>query len=152
MTELVFPPSEGPIDPSWWAPLLDTIDAIDGAYSCRYRLLPSDFACSYKAVRRGRPDVYAYQHRWTRRYLHLDAEMHPYRYVATRHPADQAGRYLRHRNLDAALVRLALWDTPWARYEVAIPHEVPSAETLRLLGEQPWPEQEEQADGRLHVV
>ncbi len=152
MTELVFPPREGPIDASWWAPLLDTIDSIDGAYRCRYRLLPSDFWCRYKAVRRDRPDVYAYQHRWTRRYLHLDAELHPYRYVATRHPAEGTGRYLRYRTLDAALVRLALWETPWARYEVAVPHEVPTAETLELLGEQPWSEREEADDGRLHVV
>jgi len=152
MTELVFPPNEGPIDDSWWTPLLDTIDSIDGAHRCRYRLLPSDFACSHKAVRRGRPDIYVYQHRWTYRCLHLDAELQPYRYVASRHPAEVAGRYLRYRDLDAALTSLALWETPWARYEVAVPHEIPSTETLQLLGEQPWSEQKGEDDGRLHVV
>lgn len=152
MTELEFPPRVGPVDARWWSPLVDTIDSIDGAHHCLFRLLPSDFVCSYKAVRRDRPDVYAYQHRWTRRYLHLDAGMQPYRYVARRHPGEGTGRYLRYRNLDAALTSLALWETPWARYEVAVPHEVPTVETLRLLGELPWPERGETDNGRLYLV
>lgn len=156
MTKIEYPSSDGPYDPMWWAPLMGAIDSIGGVHRS-YRLRPSDFMYTYRAVRRERPDVFAYKHRWTRHYLHLDAEGRPYRFVAAAHPAQGPGRYLRYRNLAAALDHLALWVVPGSRLEVATHHDAfgddPDHESTRLALTDTSPtDAEEGLDGRLHLV
>jgi hypothetical protein len=143
MTKIEYPPLAGPDDPAWWTPLKGAIQSIGGVHRS-YRLLPSDFMYMYRAVRRERPDISAYQHRWTRHYLHLDAEGRPYRFVAAAHPAQGPGRYLRYRNLAAALDRLALWNVPSSRLEEAARHDTCGGMALT--------DAEEGSDGRLHLV
>lgn len=114
MTELAFPPEAGPIGPAWWAPLEQAVERVGG--DPRYPFLDiDDFMLMYRAVRRSRPDVYAYKHRFIRRYLHLDAEVRAYRWVPFRNPDRHGGRYLRHRRLRDAFDHLDLWELPWLK-------------------------------------
>ena len=66
--------------------------------------------------RPGHPLLYLYKHRETRRYMNIDADGVPWRYVA---PADDdwgsEGSYVRLPSLDAALDGLALWELPIMR-------------------------------------
>ena len=157
MTKIEFPPLDGPYDPRWWTPLQSAIDSVGGVHRS-YRLRPSDFMYMYCAVRRERPDVFAYKHRWTRHYLHLDAEGRPYRFVASAHPTQGTGRYLRYRNLAAALDHLALWEVPGSGLEEAARYNAFGDDDLEDEAVRVAPidmaltEAEEGFDGRLHLV
>lgn len=122
MATFELPPPDGPVDPRWLTPLVDTIESIDNVHRC-YRLSPGDFSCLFKAARRERPDVYGYVHRLTGRALHLDADTNSYRFVESRHPAQGPGRFLRYRKLSSAFDHLALWELPWSHLEVAVRHK-----------------------------
>ncbi len=111
MPTLEFPPEEDHIELSWWWPLMAVAGSVAGVERYR-RLALDDFMVMFKAIRSGRPDVFAYQHGVTRGYLYLDAAVQPYRYVPSRDPTTGRGRYLRLRDLDAALVGLHLWELP----------------------------------------
>jgi len=157
MTKIDVPPPDGPDDPAWWRPLEGAIDSIGGVHRS-FRLRPSDFMYMHRAVRRERPDVYAYKHCWTRHFLHLDAEGRPYRYVAPARPAQGHGRYLRYRNLAAALDRLALWEVPSSTIEDATRHDpfgggFPDDQTTRpAFAGIASTDAEEGFDGRVHLV
>lgn len=112
---LEFPPDgPDPLDPEWWAPLEGV--ARVAVTDARYRFFDlGDFMLMARLDRRPRPRLVLYKHLHTRRYLNLDDGGHAYRYVAPRPGAVGNGRYLRHRDLTAALDHLGLWELPWMK-------------------------------------
>jgi hypothetical protein len=109
----VFPPADGPLDPSWTAPLEIVAEAIRARW--RYRFFDLDDFMIMCRLRRGRRrDLLLYKHVYTRRYLNLDDSGAAYRFVPTpRGPG--IGRYLPQRDLDRALDQLGLWELPWMK-------------------------------------
>lgn len=114
MSKMEFPPHDDPIDPHWWAPLEAVAER--AITEPRHRFFSiDDFMLMYKSVRSRRPDVIAYKHYFTRRYLFLDEALQAYRYVAPRDPANGDGRYLKLPDLGVALHALGLWELPWMK-------------------------------------
>lgn len=113
-----FPPKGGPLDDSWFAPLLKVQRALDTPNrlpSDRF-FDPHDFMVMERLVRSGRPDLWLYKHVHTRRYINLDADGHSYRYYPPRSPdSTREGQYRRHRDLRAAVRALDLWELPWMK-------------------------------------
>lgn len=111
----VSPPYRYPLDDEWTRPLDGVARAIVGVRRFRYFDL-GDFMIMGKEVRRGRPDVYLYKHRYTRRYINLDQAGHAYRYIGPKTlDSDYTGRYVRRRSLRDALDHLELWLLPWMK-------------------------------------
>jgi hypothetical protein len=110
----ISPTGDGPLDPSWWAPLESVARVVEGR--SRYRFFDADhFMVMVRLGRRGRPDLTLYKHVFTRRYLNLDDAGHAYRYIAPRDEMKGDGRYVAHRNLRDALDHLRLWELPWMK-------------------------------------
>ena len=108
-----FPTESEPLEP-WFEPLHLVAAAIAG--NRLYRFFDcDDFMIMGRVVRTKRPDITLFKHRYTRRYLNLDATGRPYRYIPPRADADGSGRYVVHRDLRIALFQLALWDLPWMK-------------------------------------
>ena len=108
-----FPADDGPLDPSWFAPL-ERIEALcpkEG--SLRFFALP-DFMVMGRVVRPPRPTITLYKHAYTRRSINLDDAGVAYRYVA---PSDdrRSGRYVRHQSPHRALDALGLFELPWLK-------------------------------------
>lgn len=111
----VSPPYRFPLDEEWTRPLDGVARALVGVRRFRYFDL-GDFMIMGKEVRRGRPDVYLYKHRYTRRYVNLDEAGHAYRYIGPRSlDSNYEGRYVRRRSLRDALDHLELWLLPWMK-------------------------------------
>ena len=113
MRELL-PPPDGPLDPSWWAPLEGVARLVVGEPAYQFFDL-GDFMLMARLVRPPRPAITLYKHYWTRRYLNLDDAGHAYRYIAPREYSTSNGRYVAHRNLKDALDHLRLWELPWMK-------------------------------------
>lgn len=119
-------PSEGePLDPAWFAPLELVARAIAGDDRSRLFDLDDvdldeldlhDFMVMYRIRRRGLPELTAYKHIYTRRYLHLDDAGVAYRYISTPGSSTSLGRHVRYRSLRDALIQLRLWELPQLKY------------------------------------
>ena len=115
--DFAVPPDDGPLDPMWWAPLEQVARTVTGTRRHRFFDI-DDFMLMVRLVRRDRPDLTVYKHRFTRRSLHLADDASPYRFVAPRR-LDLPGRHIRARSLDQALDHLGLWELPWMKDELA---------------------------------
>ena len=74
-----FPTESEPLEP-WFEPLHLVAAAIAG--NRLYRFFDcDDFMLMGRVVRTKRPDITLFKHRYTRRYLNLDATGRPYRYT-----------------------------------------------------------------------
>lgn len=124
----VSPPHCHPLPDEWTRPLDSVARAIDGVRPYRHFAL-GDFMIMGKEVRRPRPDVVLYKHRYTRRYLNLDQAGHAYRYIGPKNvESTYSGRYVAHRDLRRALDRLELWLLPWMKpglepYQFGLPFD-----------------------------
>jgi len=63
-------------------------------------------------VRPPRPTITLYKHRYTRRYLNLDAAGTTYRYFPPRAGSSGHGQYRPHKDPSSALWGLGLWELP----------------------------------------
>ncbi len=128
-------PDEGqPISDEWWDPLL--------AVAARTRESPrlldrcfevGDFMVMGRDRRRGRPLVYLYKHRDTRRYLNVDAQLRAYRYVTPRRRDTSQGSYRRLASLEEGIDHVGLWELPTFRPDlVAARLGIPESQ-VRLL-------------------
>ena len=118
LRNLVLPPDDDPLDPSWTSPLEAVGRAIRGVRRYQFFEL-EDFMIMCKVHRLPRPDLVLYKHYFTRRYLNLDAAGHAYRYFPPRDPAStRSGQYRLHRNLPTAMDHLGLWQLPWMKPEL----------------------------------
>jgi hypothetical protein len=109
-----YPPDHRPPDPSWWAPL-DAL-ATDPAILADHPFLArEDFGLVGRVVRKGRPDITVYEHRWTHRFLNLDQHGTAYRFAPPRPGSASNGRYLAHRTPSDGVHQLRLWNLPWLK-------------------------------------
>ena len=104
-----------PIPDEWWAPLL----AVEARMQESPRLLDrclrvGDFMLMGRERRRGRPLVYLYKHKDTRRYLNVDAQLRAYRFVTSRTAASD-GTYRRLDSLEDGIDGVGLWELPRLR-------------------------------------
>ena len=106
-----FPEGDGPLDPEWFRPLFDLFPLVPAEGPLKY-FDPDDFMLMGRIVRPPRPAITLYKHRYTRRYLNLDASGQAYRYLAPPIDSDRSGQYRRHKDLHAALSGLGLWELP----------------------------------------
>lgn len=106
-----FPEADGPLDPEWFQPLYDLFPSIPAEGSLKY-FDPNDFMVMGRIVRPPRPSITLYKHRYTRRYLNLDASGQAYRYFAPPLASDRPGQYLPHDDLISALRGLGLAELP----------------------------------------
>ena len=136
-----FPTGDGPLDPSWTAPLTSLARAVAGDPRHRY-LDPDDFMIMGRVVRSPRPSINLYKHGYTRHYLNLDAHGQAYRYRAPRDLDKGDGRYLRYRTVDEALLALDLFELPWMKPGLA-------AERRGLDWEERWTLQDRLLDDTL---
>ena len=120
-----FPDGDGPLDPEWFRPLVDVFPSVPAEGSLRFFDL-EDFMVMGRVLRRPRPDVTIYKHRYTRRYLNLDGAGQAYRYLPPASGSNGYGSYRRHGDLGAALAGLGLWELPKLKPSLA-----------RLLGVDP---------------
>ena len=114
--DFAVPPDDGPLDPMWWAPLEQVARTVTGTRRHRFFDI-DDFMLMVRLVRRDRPDLTVYKHRFTRRSLHLADDAGPYRSSAPRR-LDRPGRHIRARSLDDVLDHLCLWELPWMKDEL----------------------------------
>src|SRR4051812_42018484 len=101
-----------PIPDEWWAPLL----AVEARMQESPRLLDrclrvGDFMLMGRERRRGRPLVYLYKHKDTRRYLNVDAQLHAYQFVMPRSSSSD-GTYRRLDSLQEGIDAVGLWELP----------------------------------------
>lgn len=105
-------------DPAWVEPLFSVHRALENSDYLSDRFFePRDFLHRGKVLRSGRPDLFVFQHFFTRRYLHLDSSGHAYRYLAPMrhaHPS-YSGQYRPHATLRDAIRVLDLWEMPWMK-------------------------------------
>jgi hypothetical protein len=106
-----FPEGDGPLDPEWFRPLFDLFPTIPAEGSLKY-FDPDDFMVMGRIVRPPRPSITLYKHRYTRRYLNLDASGQAYRYFAPPLGSGRSGQYRQHKELRSALSGLGLWELP----------------------------------------
>ena len=122
----------------------------------RYQLFElGHFMIMGKVLRRPRPYLVLYKPSWTRRYLNLDAEGHPYRYFPPKDLAStRSGQYRIHRDLPTAMDLLRLWELPWMKPDldehrygltaserwVLDPEELLDDDELGAVAEEPWPD------------
>lgn len=105
-----FPEGTGPLDPEWFRPLYDLVPKVPAVGSLTY-FDPDDFMLMGRVLRSPRPDITLYKHRYTRRYLNLDASGQPYHYLGSPLESFRSGQY-RRQDLDVALRCLGLWELP----------------------------------------
>jgi hypothetical protein len=97
----------------WWAPLVTASQLIAGKPRHRFFEV-EDFMIMGRVVRRTRPDITLYKHRYTRGYLNLDETGRAYRYNPPRTDRGD-GTYAAHRNLDDGLEVVGLSELPWMK-------------------------------------
>jgi hypothetical protein len=102
-------PSDEKREPEWWRPL-ELVTFIVAADRSLPALDIGSFMLMGRVDRRSRPRIWLYKHYETRRYLNLDDEANPYRYIPPRDLMNErsTGRYVRHRDLRTALYRADL--------------------------------------------
>ncbi|MCU1371430.1 MAG: hypothetical protein JWO77_2624 [Ilumatobacteraceae bacterium] len=105
-----FPEGDGPHDPEWFRPLYDVWRAVP-AVAPFDRFDPDDFLVMGRVLRGPQPDITLYKHRYTRRYLNLDAAGLAYRYAGPPLESFRSGEY-RRQDLTAALRALGLGELP----------------------------------------
>lgn len=105
-------------DPAWVEPLFSVHRALEHSTFLADRFFePRDFLHRGKVLRSSRPDIFLFQHFYTRRYINLDAAGHAYRYLWAR-PGSRPGylgQYRPHANLRDAVDQLGLWEMPWMK-------------------------------------
>ena len=107
MKDYWFPGESEPKDPAWWRPIERFAEIVVGIAHVPL-LLPCDFMLMGRVERRGRPGIWEYKHKDTRRYLQIDDALTVYRYIAPR-DLEGNGRYVRDRGgWRSALARLEL--------------------------------------------
>lgn len=131
-----YPTDDDPISDEWWAPLL----AVEARMGESSRLLDrclrvEDFMMMGRVRPRGRPLLYLYKHRDTRRYLNVDPHLAAYRYIPPRNlDSTSDGSYRRLESLEEGIDGVGLWELPRFRPDlVAKRLGIPERE-LRLLG------------------
>lgn len=99
-----------PLDPQWLRPLYLVWPAIP-ALPPLERFDPDDFMVMGRVLRAPRPDITLYKHRFTRRYLNVDAAGRTYRYAGPPSESFRSGEY-RRQDLVASLRALGLGELP----------------------------------------
>jgi hypothetical protein len=125
-----------PIPDEWWEPLV----AVEARMQESPRLLDrclrvGDFMLMGRVRRRGRPLVYLYKHKDTRRYLNVDPRLDAYAYMAPRDLASTApGSYHRLDSLEEGIDGVGLWELPRFRPDlVASRLGIPARELRRCF-------------------
>ncbi len=111
---MVFPPDNRTAECDEWCAALHLVEA-------RVADLPDgkffdvdDFMIMGGWRRRGKPMIYLYKHRHTRRYINVDMNGTAWRYVEPAHlDDDHPGSYRRLPGLDVAVARLELSEMPF---------------------------------------
>jgi hypothetical protein len=130
-----FPEDFDPISDEWWAPLL----AVEARMQHSPRLLDrcfrvADFMLMGRERRRGRPLVYLYKHRDTRRSLNVDVQLRAYWYAAPRSPSGTSdGSYRRFESLEEGIDGVGLWELPRFRPDLVAERLGIPVRELRLL-------------------
>jgi len=105
-------------DPAWAEPVFSVQRALEHSTFLADRFFePRDFLHRGKVLRSGRPDIFLFQHFYTRRYINLDASGHAYRYLPPKRDArpEYLGQYRPHSDLRHAVDNLGLWEMPWMK-------------------------------------
>ena len=110
-----FPADDGPLDPSWTAPLAAVFDHLaPDDDDLLHHFDPREFMIMARLVRPPRPTILIYKHPLTRSSLHLDADGQAYRYLEPKTMSGRPGRHVR-QPLDEAIRALGLEQLPWMK-------------------------------------